>query len=314
MDGVSAQTTSVPASLKVSYKCDALAYHPQSRLLAISSSNLTGATWSGLITLAALSDTYAPTKPPTTLDTDAGNADVTFAGEKGEFVAAGSDEGSVLLWHTDKPAKEGTDIALGEHDDIVSAVAAHQSHLLSASWDHKIKLWDVTKGNSLATFEAHIGAVNTVEFINAALFVSGAQDKTVRVWDKRQAVVASTLQRAYNICSVSASRHDDNLFAVGQEDGSACVFDRRNLAAALFCHTTGDSVRAVRFSPHTAGHLAVASDDTTLSVLDTTTQKTIYSFAGHTDYVRGVAWDPLQPHALASGGWDGLVYFHAFSA
>lgn len=69
MDGVSAQTTSVPASLKVSYKCDALAYHPQSRLLAISSSNLTGATWSGLITLAALSDTYAPTKPPTTLDT-----------------------------------------------------------------------------------------------------------------------------------------------------------------------------------------------------------------------------------------------------
>lgn len=84
----------------------------------------------------------------------------------------------------------------------------------------------------------------------------------MRVWDKRQAVVASTLQRAYNICSVSASRHDDNLFAVGQEDGcatlplslthsfihspaasasrSACVFDRRNLAAALFCHTTGD--------------------------------------------------------------------------
>lgn len=81
----------------------------------------------------------------------------------------------------------------------------------------------------------------------------------MRVWDKRQAVVASTLQRAYNICSVSASRHDDNLFAVGQEDGyatpspspsahsfthlgsrSACVFDRRNLAAALFCHTAGD--------------------------------------------------------------------------
>jgi hypothetical protein len=85
----------------------------------------------------------------------------------------------------------------------------------------------------------------------------------VRVWDKRQAVVASTLQRAYNICSVSASRHDGNLFAVGQEDGyatlsplpplsphlfahlrppsrSACVFDRRNLAAALFCHTAGD--------------------------------------------------------------------------
>jgi WD40 repeat protein len=39
-----------------------------------------------------------------------------------------------------------------------------------------------------------------------------------------------------------------------------------------------------------------------------------YSFAGHTDYVRGIAWDPLQAHALASGGWDGVVYFHSYSA
>jgi hypothetical protein len=57
------------ASLKVNNKCDALSYHPQSRLLAISASNLTGATWSGLITLATLSDTYATTTSPTTLET-----------------------------------------------------------------------------------------------------------------------------------------------------------------------------------------------------------------------------------------------------
>jgi hypothetical protein len=41
----------------------------------------------------------------------------------------------------------------------------------------------------------------------------------VRLWDKRQAVVVSTLQRTYNVCSVSASHHDDNIFAVGEEDG-----------------------------------------------------------------------------------------------
>jgi len=117
---------------------------------------------------------------------DAGNADVTFAGEKGEFVAAANDEGSVFLWRTTKPAVEGTDLALSEHDDIVSSVAAHQSRLLSGSWDNKcglplmtrsaitkllcliplllthciltftlprVKLWDVSNSNSLATFE-----------------------------------------------------------------------------------------------------------------------------------------------------------------
>lgn len=184
---------------------------------------------------------------------DAGNADVTFAGEKGEFVAAGSDEGSVLLWHTNKPAKEGTDIALSEHDDIVSAVAAHQTHLLSASWDHKYAPTSSTSststqpslyarlttsprpapphtslysGSSSGTSPratrsprsrvprhrrsftalthparcvsslksgllsssptAHIGAVNTVEFINAALFVSGAQVRVQPLVDKME--------------------------------------------------------------------------------------------------------------------------------
>lgn len=36
-----------------------------------------------------------------------------------------------------------------------------------------------------------------------------------------------------------------------------------------------------------------------------------YSFTGHRDYVRAVAWDPVSATSLASGGWDGVVYFHS---
>jgi WD40 repeat protein len=90
---------------------------------------------------------------------------VTFGGEKGEFVVAGSDEGSVLLWHTAKPAKEGTDIALSEHDDIVSCVSAHQSQLLSGSWDHK---YDATH-LFLLLFERE--TVHVLTFISIILMI-----------------------------------------------------------------------------------------------------------------------------------------------
>jgi len=300
---------------KMHSKCDALDYHPQTpRLLAVSTSNLTGSTWSGSVILISVSDSFSTKeKEPINLQTDAGNADVTFAGEKGEFVAAANDEGSVFLWRTTKPAVEGTDLALSEHDDIVSSVAAHQSRLLSGSWDNKVKLWDVSNSNSLATFESHIGAVETVHFVDESLFLSGSQDKTVRLWDQRQATVLSIVQRNSAVCSVTASHLDSNIFATGEEDGSACVFDRRNLEHPLFCYTAADGVRRVRFSPHKANHLAVGSDDTTLSVLDTSNHTTIYTFSGHKDYVRGVAWDPERADALVSGGWDNTLHFHTLA-
>lgn len=68
---------------------------------------------------------------------DAGNAAVAFVGDEADWVATGGDDGSVLLWRTAKPAKEGADVVLSEHDDIVASVAAYKAQLLSGSWDHK---------------------------------------------------------------------------------------------------------------------------------------------------------------------------------
>lgn len=43
--------------MRVDHKCDGLAFRTASRLLAVATSDLTGQTWSGTLTLAPLTDT-----------------------------------------------------------------------------------------------------------------------------------------------------------------------------------------------------------------------------------------------------------------
>jgi pre-mRNA-processing factor 17 len=50
--------------------------------------------------------------------------------------------------------------------------------------DNKILQWDINSGEIVQTYDQHIGAVNTITFIDEnRRFVSTADDKCIRVWD-----------------------------------------------------------------------------------------------------------------------------------
>jgi WD40 repeat protein len=47
-----------------------------------------------------------------------------------------------------------------------------------------LKLWDVTNGRELHTFNGHEAAINSVAFSpDGARALSGSWDKTLKVWD-----------------------------------------------------------------------------------------------------------------------------------
>lgn len=90
------------------------------------------------------------------------------------------------------------------------------THLLSASLDNNIKLWDIPTGRCVRTLFGHVEGVWTIA-ADTFRIVSGSHDKTVKVWDLQSGRCWHTFSGPKKpICCVGLS---DTRFASGGDDG-----------------------------------------------------------------------------------------------
>lgn len=71
------------------------------------------------------------------------------------------------------------------HDDAVQTAifSPDERHVATASYDHRIILWDVETATAIRTLDGHNGAVLGLAFSNdSSVLVSGSADETVKVW------------------------------------------------------------------------------------------------------------------------------------
>jgi len=72
------------------------------------------------------------------------------------------------------------------HTSFVEAVAFSPDgrYVLSGSYDHTLKLWDMTSGREIKTYTGHDGPVISAAFsADGRQFLSGSWDETVKLWD-----------------------------------------------------------------------------------------------------------------------------------
>jgi WD40 repeat protein len=187
---------------------------------------------------------------------------VAFSGDG--RLATGGFRAGPKLWDT----QSGTLLrTLDGYDQPVSALAfSPDSKCLAAgSFDRTVKLSNSTTGKVRHTFDLHSGNVECVAFSpNGRRLASGGEDRTVRVWD--------------------AATGREVLGLRGHTDRCACV----------------------AFSPDGL-RLASASADGTIRIWDATPlrgdegRQETFTFTGHTDEIRTVAFDPF-PSAETGGG------------
>ena len=57
-------------------------------------------------------------------------------------------------------------------------------HLASSSWDKTARLWEVSSGKELRSFEGPSDTLNTIAFSpNSKSLATGSSDKTTRLWE-----------------------------------------------------------------------------------------------------------------------------------
>ena len=73
----------------------------------------------------------------------------------------------------------------GHTDSVFSlAITPNGEYIVSGGGDKTIKLWDLSSGKCLRTFEGHSGCVNSVVIsTDGKYIISGSRDETVKMWD-----------------------------------------------------------------------------------------------------------------------------------
>jgi len=249
---------------------------------------------------AALPDAF---NFPTAVALDAG----------GEFLAAGTVTGEVLLWRV---ADRALLLAVRGHASPVYGVALSGDGRLLASGgeDGAITLWDAMSDHPQprATLRGHAGGVHGVALTrDGRLLASGGLDGTVRLWEAGTERLVATMRATPSghgggFLKVALSG-DGALAASGDPDGTVMLWDaasdRPQPRATLRGHTGG--VYGVALSGD-GRRLASGSYDGTVRLWDTTNGRPLATLQGYSGGIFDVALSG-DGRMVAGGGHDGAV-------
>ena len=212
----------------------------------------------------------------------------------GKWLAAGTDDGSVSVWQTDKLRAGDTTAAVTyQHDARVNQLAfSPDSKLLaSASDDGTAWVWAVAANQEVGRV-THNGPVLSVAFSpDSQRLATGGGDSTARVWNLAGNAPAETQRLVHNdwVENVVFSP-DGQTLATASDDGTARVWNTAN-GQELLRLPHKDAVRMIAFSPN-GNWIATGSADHTARLWDAATGQEM-SQMPQLDTLTALAYNPI---------------------
>lgn len=175
----------------------------------------------------------------------------------GQFLATGSNDKTVRIWHQD-----GTLLKTLKHQATVHRVAfsADSQKIVTGSLDGTVSLWSID-GTHLRTIQAHIAPVGGVAFSpDGQLLASASGDKTVKLWHLDGTLSVTLQGHKKGVWSVAFSP-DSKTIASSSIDRTVKLWDvNGRLLKTLEGHQA--PVWDVAFCPQTNLLVSVSGDRT----------------------------------------------------
>lgn len=234
-----------------------------------------------------------------------GEAPVAAAFATGQALAALQD-GTLVILDTEKG--ERIAIARRAQTKLTAATFGDEpARTAAGTADGHVVVWDRTAAAPIIESEEnHTGAVSVLRVVPGRnLFVSGGEDRTLRLWSADQA----TLERTYrgHAAPITALEAAPNgrAFASGGADGQIRVWSVSSSRTLRSFRGHKGRVHALAFTP--AGDaLASAGADGSIRIWDARRGRSLVSFALKSGPARALAFSP-DGKRLAMAGEDGIV-------
>ncbi|CAI5469690.1 unnamed protein product [Closterium sp. Yama58-4] len=241
--------------------------------------------------------------------------DICFANDGLKFVSCAYDR-NIKLWDTETGQVTGT-FSTGK---IPYVVKLHpdddkQNILLAGMSDKKIMQWDTRSGEITQEYDQHLGAVNTITFLDDnRRFVTSSDDKSLRVWEFGIPVVVKYISEPHMHSMPAIAVHPNKAWVAAQSlDNQIIVYGakdrfRLNRKKRFAGHIIAGYACQVNFSPD--GRFIMSGDgEGKLWFWDWKTCKVFRTVKCHDSVCIGCEWHPLETSKVATCGWDGLIKY-----
>jgi WD40 repeat protein len=239
----------------------------------------------------------------------------------GQSILTGSDDGTARLWNM-LDGSPGP--VLTGHTGGVKAVAFSPSgDRVATSGSTGLKVWESETGVGVAAFghvtpdnPTQVAAVNALSFAGDGRVVSGAEDKSIKLWgvSGRWSLLRTLEPHVFRVLALDFSP-DGKLLATGGGEpagsGELKLWDLEsgNLLLDL-PELHSDTVFGLKFRPDGTA-LASAAADKFVKVVAVPSGELKETFEGHTHHVMSVDWN-AEGTQLVSGGADKVLKFWDF--
>ncbi|KAL1920910.1 uncharacterized protein VTP21DRAFT_11545 [Calcarisporiella thermophila] len=241
--------------------------------------------------------------------------DITFTNDGRKFLSASYDR-YIKLWDTET----GQCIRSFTTRKIPYCVKFNpdedkQNIFLAGMSDKKIVQFDVNTGEITQEYDQHLGAVNTITFVDDnRRFVTTSDDKTLRAWEFDIPVVIKYIAEPDMHSMPSVSLHPNKKWLACQSlDNQILIYGakdrfRMHRKKRFTGHLVAGYACQVNFSPD--GRFLMSGDSSgQLWFWDWKSCRVLKKMKCHNQVLIGCEWHPHETSKVATCSWDGTIKY-----